>query len=462
MVPLPPAVPGLPARRAPAVRSGAGRDVARARGGLVPGQRLPGHGRRAPPVDDRARAVCAARGRAGAGDLRRGADLDRPALDGRPRRPRDQGIPTTGRAGRLGHRPGRRDGRGPTLGGDRRRGVVRRGAEGRARVLRLVPGDAARDDVRRRARADDGRRRVRRGAGDPVEHVAGHRALVARRGAPARRRRRPGGGRASRRRRPSGWPSATRTRSSSARPSWRSSRWRTAGGTRRPIASGSRSASSRSTRCTTTPSACSPSRPQPVSPSTRVTSSEADRRLTRAMRARPACTFVLPFLAIRGRLQLAKVYTTRGDQAASRLLLREIDDVLRRRPLLGALVDEVAEFRRVASADGGRSPGLSPLTSAELRLLPYLQTYLDDRRDRRSAADHPQHGRHRGVRHLPQAGCLLAWRRRSPGHRARAARRLSPPTHARFPGGGTTCRLRGWRGQACVGWLARWRVSVRR
>ena len=103
---------------------------------------------------------------------------------------------------------------------------------------------------------------------------------------------------------------------------------------------------------------------------------KADERLTRAMRARPASTFVLPFLAIRGRLQMAKVYTTRGDTAASRLVLREVDEVLRRRPLLGALVDEVAEFRRVASSRAAGSPGLSPLTSAELRLLPYLQTYL--------------------------------------------------------------------------------------
>ena len=35
---------------------------------------------------------------------------------------------------------------------------------------------------------------------------------------------------------------------------------------------------------------------------------EADRQLTRAMRARPSCTFVLPWLAVRVRLQLAKVY----------------------------------------------------------------------------------------------------------------------------------------------------------
>ena len=35
---------------------------------------------------------------------------------------------------------------------------------------------------------------------------------------------------------------------------------------------------------------------------------EADRQITRAMRARPTCTFVLPFLAVGARLQLAKVH----------------------------------------------------------------------------------------------------------------------------------------------------------
>ena len=33
---------------------------------------------------------------------------------------------------------------------------------------------------------------------------------------------------------------------------------------------------------------------------------EADRQLARAMRARPSCTFALPLLAVRVRLQLAK------------------------------------------------------------------------------------------------------------------------------------------------------------
>jgi LuxR family transcriptional regulator, maltose regulon positive regulatory protein len=48
-----------------------------------------------------------------------------------------------------------------------------------------------------------------------------------------------------------------------------------------------------------------------------------------------------------------------------------------RRPALGALVDEVSEFRRiVTSSKQVRATGASPLTPAELRLLPYLQTHL--------------------------------------------------------------------------------------
>ena len=104
---------------------------------------------------------------------------------------------------------------------------------------------------------------------------------------------------------------------------------------------------------------------------------EADRQLTQAMRARPSCTFVLPYLAVRVRLQLAKVSWAIGDQTTARHLLREIDDILLHRPALGALVDEVSEFRRIltSSAQVGAT-GASPLTPAELRLLPYLQTHL--------------------------------------------------------------------------------------
>ena len=87
----------------------------------------------------------------------------------------------------------------------------------------------------------------------------------------------------------------------------------------------------------------------------------ADRQLARAMRARPSCTFVLPFFAVRARLQLAKAYSTRGDQATARHLLREIDELLRHRPALGALVDQVAEVRQTVAANAQtRRPAQHP------------------------------------------------------------------------------------------------------
>ncbi len=104
---------------------------------------------------------------------------------------------------------------------------------------------------------------------------------------------------------------------------------------------------------------------------------EADRQLARAMRARLSCTFVLPFLGVRVRLQLAKVYAALADQATARHLLREVDDILLARPALGALVDEVSEFGQMLTASASMAvAGGPPLSPAELRLLPYLQTHL--------------------------------------------------------------------------------------
>lgn len=103
---------------------------------------------------------------------------------------------------------------------------------------------------------------------------------------------------------------------------------------------------------------------------------EMDRQLTRAMRVRPSCTYVLPFLAVRSRLQLARVFWARGDQTSARHLLREIDDVLQRRPDLGVLVEQVTDLRARISSTARVTAGRPPLSPAELRLLPYLQTHL--------------------------------------------------------------------------------------
>jgi LuxR family transcriptional regulator, maltose regulon positive regulatory protein len=105
-------------------------------------------------------------------------------------------------------------------------------------------------------------------------------------------------------------------------------------------------------------------------------STEADRQLAQAMRARPTCTFVLPYLAVRLRLQLAKIYRANGDATTAHHLLKEIDDVLSHRPDLGALVDEVDEFRQILTSSAPAGATGAPLSPAELRLLPYLQTHL--------------------------------------------------------------------------------------
>ena len=104
---------------------------------------------------------------------------------------------------------------------------------------------------------------------------------------------------------------------------------------------------------------------------------EADRQLTRMMRARPVVTYVLPWLAVRVRLFAAKVYWARGDFSSARHLMREIRDILRLRPNLGTLIEQVTEFHTIMdSASTTGAIGGSPLSQAELRLLPFLQTHL--------------------------------------------------------------------------------------
>ena len=57
--------------------------------------------------------------------------------------------------------------------------------------------------------------------------------------------------------------------------------------------------------------------------------------------------------------------------------MREIDDVLKRRPGLGTLVGEAGALRaQLAKVRGSSVPGASALTAAELRLLPLLSTHL--------------------------------------------------------------------------------------
>jgi LuxR family maltose regulon positive regulatory protein len=105
-------------------------------------------------------------------------------------------------------------------------------------------------------------------------------------------------------------------------------------------------------------------------------SDTTQRQMTLAMRARAMTTYVLPFVAVRLRLGLAGLQNTLGDVAAARHLLREVDEVLQHRPALGTLVDQTERLRRALAAAPRSEIGPSPLTPAELRILPYLQTHL--------------------------------------------------------------------------------------
>ena len=74
---------------------------------------------------------------------------------------------------------------------------------------------------------------------------------------------------------------------------------------------------------------------------------------------------------------MIRVLLALADLAGARMLMREIDNVLKRRPALGTLVSEAGAVRaRLAGVRSSSVPGASALTGAELRLLPLLLTHL--------------------------------------------------------------------------------------
>jgi LuxR family maltose regulon positive regulatory protein len=103
----------------------------------------------------------------------------------------------------------------------------------------------------------------------------------------------------------------------------------------------------------------------------------ARRELLSAQHLRPLLTYALPYLAVQARIELARVHLALADQAGARTLMREVDDVLKRRPSLGTLAGEAQTLQaQLASEPGSPSPEASALTVAELRLLPLLSTHL--------------------------------------------------------------------------------------
>ena len=103
----------------------------------------------------------------------------------------------------------------------------------------------------------------------------------------------------------------------------------------------------------------------------------ARRELVTAQRLRHLLTYALPYFAVQTRLELTRVHFALTDLAGARTLMREVDELLRRRPGLGTLAGEAKALRaRLAKERGSGASGASALTAAELRLLPMLSTHL--------------------------------------------------------------------------------------
>ena len=103
----------------------------------------------------------------------------------------------------------------------------------------------------------------------------------------------------------------------------------------------------------------------------------ARQQLVSAQRLRHLLTYALPYFAVQARIELIRVHLALADLAGARTLMREVDELLRRRPGLGNLAGQAQALRARLSKERGSSvPGASSLTSAELRLLPMLSTHL--------------------------------------------------------------------------------------
>ena len=103
----------------------------------------------------------------------------------------------------------------------------------------------------------------------------------------------------------------------------------------------------------------------------------AREQFVRADRLRPLLTRFMPLLGLRVRIELVRERLALGDPDGARILMREVEHLLRMVPALGVLGEWGVELR--GQVDAMRSLGgdvSQLLTEAELRVLPLLGTHL--------------------------------------------------------------------------------------
>jgi LuxR family maltose regulon positive regulatory protein len=101
----------------------------------------------------------------------------------------------------------------------------------------------------------------------------------------------------------------------------------------------------------------------------------ANDHLVRAARIRPLLTYAAPGSALI-QLEIARAYLQLADPVGARTVLREVRDLLHQRPNLGVVASEANELRQALDTMRHGQVAASALTTAELRLLPFLATHF--------------------------------------------------------------------------------------
>jgi LuxR family maltose regulon positive regulatory protein len=98
--------------------------------------------------------------------------------------------------------------------------------------------------------------------------------------------------------------------------------------------------------------------------------------LARAQVLRPLATHATPWFSVQSLVELGRAHLALADPAGARRLAREAETIVRVRPALGTFVHALWDLRRTLAEEESVIGGASSLTTAELRLLPLLPTYL--------------------------------------------------------------------------------------
>lgn len=100
------------------------------------------------------------------------------------------------------------------------------------------------------------------------------------------------------------------------------------------------------------------------------------QELVRAQLMRPQATYALGWASILAQLEMARAYLSLSDPAGARSVVADAETILRHRPEMGVLSEEVRHLRAQLGAAEHAASGPSTLTPAELRILPFLSTHL--------------------------------------------------------------------------------------